>query len=44
MRKQSFFKKILAIIILLGVCFSCIKDTDFEQSDTLVITPIMEVI
>jgi len=43
MRKQSFFKKILAIIILLGVCFSCIKDTDFEQSDTLVITPIMEV-
>lgn len=43
MRKQSFLKKNLAIIILLGVCFSCIKDTDFEQSDTLVITPIMEV-
>ena len=43
MKIRSFFKKQLSLIFVLGVCFSCIKDTDFEQYDTLVITPVMEV-
>tara|TARA_Y100000385_G_C12863765_1_gene538458 strand:- start:136 stop:708 length:573 start_codon:yes stop_codon:yes gene_type:complete len=40
---QSFLKIFALLIIVLGVCFSCVKDTDFEQYDTITITPIMEV-
>ena len=40
---RYFFKKQLPLILVIGVCFSCIKDTDFEQYDTLTISPIMEV-
>lgn len=43
MNVPSSFKKYVSLIIVLGVCFSCIKDTDFEQHEPLVITPTMEV-
>jgi len=43
MKTLPFLKKYVSLILVLGVCYSCIKDTDFEQSDTLTINPIMEV-
>jgi hypothetical protein len=43
MKLRSFFKKPLSLILAIGLCFSCVKDTDFEQYDTLTINPIMEV-
>jgi hypothetical protein len=43
MKTRSFFIKYISLLFVLGACFSCIKDTDFEQSDTLTITPILEV-
>lgn len=43
MKIQPFFKKFGSLIIVLGVCFSCVKDTDFEQSDTFAISPVMQV-
>ena len=43
MKNRFFFNNTIALIIVLGVCLSCIKDTDFNQTDTLAITPILEV-
>lgn len=43
MKNRFFFNNTIALIIILGVCLSCIKDTDFDQTDTLAITPILEV-
>ena len=43
MKSRSFLKKPLFLILAIGLCFSCVKDTDFEQYDTLTINPIMEV-
>jgi len=43
MKNRSFLKNILPLIIVLGVCFSCIKDTDFDQATPITLTPIMEV-
>ncbi|MGB2414394.1 MAG: hypothetical protein ACPH9L_03055, partial [Flavobacteriaceae bacterium] len=42
MKTQSFFIKYISLLFVLGTCFSCIKDTDFEQYDTLIIYPIVE--
>ena len=35
MKTRSFFKKYISLLFVLGACFSCIKDTDFEQSTTI---------
>lgn len=43
MKTRSFFKKQLSLLLVLGICFSCVKDTDFDQDTSLIITPIMEV-
>ena len=43
MKNRFFKKKYLALIIVLVVCFSCIKDTDFDQATPITLTPIMEV-
>ncbi|AOR27805.1 hypothetical protein FORMB_07530 [Formosa sp. Hel1_33_131] len=43
MKNCPFFKNPLALIIVLGVCFSCIKDTDFDQATPITLTPIMDV-
>ena len=43
MKSRSFLKKPLSLILAIGLCFSCVRDTDFEQYDTLTIKPIMEV-
>ena len=43
MKKCSFLKKYLTLIIVLGACVSCIKDTDFDQATPITLTPIMEV-
>ena len=43
MKNRPLFKKIIALIFVLGVCFSCIKDTDFNQPTPFSLTPIMEV-
>lgn len=42
MKTQSFFIKYISLLFVLGTCLSCIKDTDFEQYDTLIIYPIVE--
>ena len=42
MKTRSFFKKYISLLFVLGACFSCIKDTDFEQYDALIIYPIVE--
>ena len=43
MKSRSFLKNPLSLILAIGLCFSCVRDTDFEQYDTLTINPIMEV-
>ena len=43
MKTRSFFKKHISLLFVLGACFSCIKDTDFNQSTSITLNPIMEV-
>ena len=43
MTNSPFLKKTLAFIFVLGVCFSCVKDTDFNQTSPITLTPVMEV-
>jgi hypothetical protein len=43
MKTRSFFKKQISLLFVLGACFSCIKDTDFNQSTSITLIPIMEV-
>ena len=43
MKLRSFLKKPSSLILAISLCFSCVKDTDFEQHDILTINPIMEV-
>ena len=43
MKNCLFFKKTLALIIVLGICFSCVKDTDFNQATPITLSPIMDV-
>ena len=42
MKTQSFFIKHISLLFVLGTCFSCIKDTDFEQDDALILYPTVE--
>ena len=43
MKNLFHFSKILPLIVSAVVSFSCVKDTDFDQTDSLVVTPIVEV-
>tara|TARA_B110000902_G_scaffold255536_1_gene321006 strand:+ start:4484 stop:5056 length:573 start_codon:yes stop_codon:yes gene_type:complete len=43
MKKYFIFKKILLLIVSVMISFSCVKDTNFDQTDPLVLTPIVEV-
>ena len=43
MKNRFIFKKILLLIVSVMISFSCVKDTDFDQTDSLVLTPIVEV-
>ena len=43
MKNSFFFNNTLALISVIGACFSCVKDTDFNQSTSITLTPIMEV-
>ena len=42
MKTRSFFIKHISLLFVLGACFSCIKDTDFEQDDALILYPTVE--
>ena len=43
MNRINIFKRILLLFFSVLVSFSCVKDTDFDQSESLVLTPIIEV-
>ena len=43
MKNLFHFSKTLPLIVSAVVSFSCVKDTDFDQTDSLVVTPIVEV-
>ena len=43
MKNLFLLSKILPLIVSVVVSFSCVKDTDFDQTDSFVLTPTVEV-